>query len=122
MLHFCSDSRLAFPRSDYTSLGFIALRFTTLHSLTVLWVVLSCYYVDTVQFRKQGFIALMFTTLRSIAVVLAALSYCHMILRNSVNRLHCADVYYTAQYRGCSGSAAKYCMMLCNSVNRAALR
>ncbi len=31
--------------------------------------------------------------------------------------LHCADVYYTAQYRGCSGSAAKYCMVLCNFVN-----
>jgi hypothetical protein len=47
--------------------------FTTLHSLTVLWVVLSCYSVDAVQFRKQGFIALMFTTLHSIVVVPAAL-------------------------------------------------
>ena len=45
-------------------------------------------------------------TLRSIAVVLAALSYCHMILRNSVNRLHCADVYYIAQSHGSSGGAA----------------
>ena len=48
----------------------------------------------------------MFTTLHSIAVVPAALSYCHVILRNSVNRLHCAEVYYTAQFHGSSGGAA----------------
>ena len=70
---FCSDSRLAFPRSDNTSLSFITLMFTTLHSLTVLWVVLSCYSVDAVQFRKQGFIALMFTTLHCIHNALACL-------------------------------------------------
>ena len=32
--------------------------------------------------------------------------------------LHCADVYYTANINDCSGSAAKYCMILCNCVNR----
>ena len=73
LMHFYSDSRLAFPRSDNTSLSRITLMFTTLHS---------------------------------IAVVLAAPSYCHMILRNSVNRLHCADVYYIAQSHGSSGGAA----------------
>ena len=30
---FCSVNRLAFPRSDYASLSFIALMFTTLHSI-----------------------------------------------------------------------------------------
>ena len=85
MLHFCSDSRLAFPRSDYTSLSCIALMFTTLHSLTVLWVVLSCYSVDAVQFRKQGFIAVILLTLHSIVVFQSAQPYYQMILCNSVN-------------------------------------
>ena len=57
----------------------------SLHSLTVLWVVLSCYYVDTVQFRKQGFITLMFTYIAQHRVFESALPYYHMILCNSVN-------------------------------------
>ncbi len=45
LLHFCSDSRLAFPRSDYTSLSHIALMFTTLHSIVVFESALPYYHM-----------------------------------------------------------------------------
>ena len=83
MLHFYSDSRLAFPRSDNTSLSRIALMFTTLHSIAVVLAALP--YCLILRNSVNRLLALMFTTLHSLMVLRVELLCCCVVLCNFVN-------------------------------------